>query len=115
MVRYDVFTSVLNGYHDAFNDIKYIAKVWLPWTDSLGVLDGSVRTYGEWTGVQAETGKQLNLKGYWYFGFDDTGSINAQGDFFDAGGMLDAVYSKNLTCVFWSFARKNGQGYSYYW
>jgi hypothetical protein len=29
--------------------------------------------------------------------------------------MLDAVYSKNLTCVFWSFARKNGQGYRYYW
>ncbi|MGK0448911.1 MAG: hypothetical protein ACJA2M_002712 [Polaribacter sp.] len=42
MVGYDVFTSVLKGYHDAFNDIKYIAQVWLPGTDSLGVLDGSV-------------------------------------------------------------------------
>lgn len=99
MIGYDVLTSLIKGYHDAFNDIKYTAKVWLPGTDSLGVLDGSVRTYGEWTGVQAETGKQLNLKGYWYFGFDNTGLINAKGDFFDAGGMLDAVYSKNLVHV----------------
>ena len=99
MIGYDVFTSLLKGYHDAFNDIKYTAKVWLPGTDSLGVLNGSVRTYGKWTGVQAVTGKQLNLNGYWYFDFDDAGLINAQGDFFDAGGMLDAVYSKNLVHV----------------
>jgi quinol monooxygenase YgiN len=99
MIGYDVYTSMLKGYHDAFNDIKYTAQVWLPGTDSLGVLDGSVRTYGKWTGVQAVTGKQLNLKGYWYFGFDDNGLINAQGDFFDAGGMLNAVYSKNLVHV----------------
>tara|TARA_B100000795_G_scaffold268843_2_gene256679 strand:+ start:1513 stop:2295 length:783 start_codon:yes stop_codon:yes gene_type:complete len=99
MIKYDIFTSMLKGYHDAFDNIKYTAKVWLPGTDSLGVLDGSVRTYGEWTGIQAKTGKQLNLKGYWYFGFDNKGLINAQGDFFDAGGMLDAVYSKNLVHV----------------
>ena len=99
IVGYEAYTSILKGYHDAFDDIKYTAELWLPGTDSLGVLNGSVRTYGKWTGVQAETGKQLNLKGYWYFGFDDTGLINTQGDFFDAGGMLDAVYSKNLVHV----------------
>jgi quinol monooxygenase YgiN len=98
-IGYEVFTSMLKGYHDAFDDIKYTPQVWLPGTDSLGVLNGSVRTYGKWTGVQTKTGKQLDLKGYWYFGFDDNGLINAQGDFFDAGGMLDAVYPKNLVVV----------------
>jgi quinol monooxygenase YgiN len=99
MIRYDIFTSMLKGYHNAFDNIKYTAKAWLPGTNSFGVLNGSVRTYGTWTGVQTKTGKQLNLKGYWYFGFDNKGLINAQGDFFDAGGMLDAVYSKNLVHV----------------
>lgn len=99
MMGYDEFSKMLKGYHDAFENIKYNARTWLPGTDSLGVFDGSVRTYGEWTGVQAQTGKQLNLKGYWYFDFDDNGLINAQGDFFDAGGMLDAVYPKNLVIV----------------
>mgnify|MGYP006094069587 CR=1 FL=1 len=99
MIGYDEFSAMLKGYHDAFDDIKYTPQVWLPGTDSLGVLNGSVRTYGTWTGIQSNTKKQLNLKGYWYFGFDNNGLINAQGDFFDAGGMLDAVYPKNLVIV----------------
>ena len=96
---YDEFTSMVKGYHDAFDDIQYNARVWLPGTDSLGVFDGSVRTYGEWTGIQTQTRKKLNLKGYWYFDFDENGLISAQGEFFDAGGMLDAVYPKNLVIV----------------
>lgn len=99
MMGYDEFSKMLKGYHDAFDNIKYTARTWLPGTDSLGVFDGSVRTYGEWTGMQVQTGKQLNLKGYWYFDFDDNGLLKAQGDFFDAGGMLDAVYPKNLVVV----------------
>ena len=90
---------MVKGYHDAFDDIQYNARVWIPGTDSLGVFDGSVRTYGEWTGIQTQTRKKLNLKGYWYFDFDENGLISAQGDFFDAGGMLDAVYPKNLVIV----------------
>ena len=31
--------------------------------------------------------------------FDDEGKIIAQGDFFDFGGMMDAVYPKNLVFV----------------
>ena len=94
MSNYEEFTSMVKGYQDAFDNIKYNARIWLPGTDSLGVFDGSVRTYGNWTGVHTVTGKELDLKGYWYFDFDDNGLISAQGDFFDAGGMLDAVYPK---------------------
>ena len=72
---------------------------WLTGTSEDGSLDGSVRTYGTWTGTNISTGKELNLKGYWYMNFDVEGKIIAQGDFFDFGGMVDAVYSKNLVII----------------
>lgn len=50
-VDYDQYVSMLKGYHAAFDDIKYTADIWLPGTDTLGNLDGSVRTYGSWSGV----------------------------------------------------------------
>lgn len=99
MVGYDQFVEMLKGYHDAFDNIKYTAQNWLPGTNEEGQLDGSVRTYGTWTGTNVLTGKELDLKGYWYMNFDDEGKIVAQGDFFDFGGMFDAVYPKNLVFI----------------
>ena len=90
------FMENVKGYHMAFDNLKYTAEVWLPGTDTLGSFDGSVRTYGVWTGTQTQTKKELNLKGYWYFNFDNDGKVLGQGDYFDFGGMLDAVYPKNL-------------------
>ena len=98
-VGYDQYVGMLKGYHAAFDNIKYTADNWLPGTGEDGALDGSVRTYGTWTGTNVSTGKELNLKGYWYMNFDDEGKIVAQGDFFDFGGMVDAVYPKNLVFV----------------
>ncbi len=96
---YDQYVAMLKGYHAAFDNIKYTANNWLPGTSPEGKLDGSVRTYGTWTGVNVATGKELNLKGYWYMNFDEEGKIIAQGDFFDFGGMIDAVYPKSLVIV----------------
>lgn len=107
MVGYDQFVEMLKGYHDAFDNIKYTAQNWLPGTNEEGQLDGSVRTYGTWTGTNVVTGKELDLKGYWYMNFDDQGKIVAQGDFFDFGGMFNAVYPKNL--VFIQVKVKNGK------
>ena len=107
MVGYDQFVEMLKGYHDAFDNIKYTAQNWLPGTNEEGQLDGSVRTYGTWTGTNVITGKELDLKGYWYMNFDDQGKIVAQGDFFDFGGMFNAVYPKNL--VFIQVKVKNGK------
>ena len=70
---YDQYVSMLKGYHAAFDDIKYTADIWLPGTDTLGNLDGSVRTYGSWSGVNVASGKVLDLNGYWYMNFDDNG------------------------------------------
>ena len=70
-VGYDQYVGMLKGYHAAFDNIKYTADNWLPGTGEDGSLDGSVRTYGTWTGTNVSTGKELNLKGYWYMNFDD--------------------------------------------
>jgi hypothetical protein len=103
----DQFMANVKGYHMAFDNLKYTPEVWLPGTDTLGQLDGSVRTYGVWTGTQVQTQKEVSLKGYWYFNFDKDGKIVGQGDYFDFGGMLDAVYPKNL--VFAAVQAKAGQ------
>jgi quinol monooxygenase YgiN len=97
---YDVYASMLKGYHDNYEDIKYNAQAWLPGVDTLSLKpDGSVRTYGTWTGKNSITGKQINLNGYWYFNFDADGKVIAQGDFFDYGGMMQAVGPKNPVIV----------------
>ena len=94
-VGYESYIQMLKGYQELFDNIKYTAEVWLPGTDRNGKLDGSVRTYGNWTAVHSITGKELDLNGYWYFNFDDKGLIVEQGDFFDVGGMINAVYDIN--------------------
>ena len=104
---FDQYKAMLEGYHNDFDDIKYNANVWLPGTDPEGILDGSVRTYGTWTGTNVATGKQLNLMGYWYFNFDAEGKVITQGDFFDYGGMYNAVYPK--TKVFATIEIKEGK------
>ena len=48
--------------------------------------DGSVRTYGTWTGNVAETGKEFALKSYHAMAFKD-GLLIQGGDYFDFGGI----------------------------
>ena len=105
---YEQYVTMLKGYQEGFDNIKYTAQNWLPGTNETGQLDGSVRTYGTWTGTNVVTGKELNLKGYWYMNFDDEGKVIAQGDFFDYGGMYNAVYPKAK--IFAKIAAKKGMG-----
>ena len=88
---YDQYVNMLKGYHAAFDDIKYTADIWLPGTDSLGNLDGSVRTYGTWTGTNTESGKSFEVYMYHYLTFNEEGKIINSGDFGDATGLIMAV------------------------
>ncbi len=100
LLGYDAYAAMLKGYHNNFEDVQYNAEVWLPGVDTVSLkADGSVRTYGTWTGKNSTTGKSINLKGYWYFNFDDDGKVIAQGDYFDYGGMMQAVGPKNPVLV----------------
>jgi hypothetical protein len=79
-------------YHLTFDEITYTPEVWLPGTDDNGKLDGSVRTYGTWNSKDSRTGKQTTpLRAYQFLNFNEEGKIIAQGDFFDATGLLTSI------------------------
>tara|TARA_B110000003_G_scaffold252109_1_gene266365 strand:- start:173 stop:670 length:498 start_codon:yes stop_codon:yes gene_type:complete len=80
--------EAMKMYQSMFDDILYTADNWLPGVNAeTGELDGSVRTYGTWTGVHAETGQAFNLTAYHTMDFKN-GKISAGGDYFDVGGFF---------------------------
>lgn len=80
--------EAMKMYQTMFDDILYTADNWLPGVnEETGELDGSVRTYGTWTGVSAETGQAFSLTAYHTMDFTD-GKISAGGDYFDVGGFF---------------------------
>ena len=94
------FKLLLQMYHAAFDDIVYTPEVWLPGTDDKGKLDGSVRSYGTWNSKNAKTGEQTTpLRSYHFFNFNEKGEIIAQGDFFDATGLMNNLGEKNALTV----------------
>lgn len=86
-VGHDEVAGMVRGYQTEFDELAFTEDTWLPGTNEMGQPDGSVRTYGTWTGVHTASGKPLALRSYHYFNFDDQGKIIEQGDFFDYGGM----------------------------
>ena len=86
------FKGMLQSYHSVLDEIVYTPEVWLPGTDDNGNLDGSVRTYGTWNSINTRTGEQTTpLRSYHFFNFNAQGEIIAQGDFFDASGLLGSI------------------------
>ena len=80
--------KALKMYQAMFDDILYTADNWLPGVNAeTGELDGSVRSYGKWTGVHAETGQPFSLTAYHTMDFTD-GKISTGGDYFDVGGFF---------------------------
>ncbi len=90
----DGFINDVKGYQDAFEDMKFNATYWLPGSDSLGNLNGSVRVYGEWTATHTPTQKDITLRSYHYWDFDENGLIIQAGDYFDATGMMMSLQSE---------------------
>ena len=89
---YDAYAAMLKGYQDTFEDIVYTPQAWLPGVDTLTLKpDGSVRTYGTWTGTNTELGKSFEIYMYHYFTFNEEGKIINSGDFGDATGLIMAV------------------------
>ena len=85
------FGEYLIGWQDAMEDVVYTATNYLPGVNAeTGILDGSVRSYGTWTGVHTETGKSWELSSYHTWDFKD-GQIVYGGDYFDAGGFLASL------------------------
>jgi len=85
------FGEYLKGWHDTMEDVVYTPANYLPGVlAETGLPDGSVRSYGKWTGIHSETGKSWELISYHTWDFKD-GLIISGGDYFDAGGLLASL------------------------
>ena len=85
------YADYSKSWQDTMEDVVYTATNYLPGVNSeTGILDGSVRSYGTWTGVHSETGKSWELSSYHTFDFKD-GLVVSGGDYFDAGGFIASL------------------------
>ena len=88
------FVEYLIAWQDTMEDVVYTPTNYLPGVNAeTGELDGSVRSYGTWTGVHSESGKSWELSSYHTWDFQDGLVING-GDYFDAGGFLASLSSE---------------------
>ena len=84
--------EAMKMYQTMFDDITYEARNWLPGVNAeTGKLDGSVRTYGSWSGTMTNSGKSFKGLWYHYLTFDENGKIINGGDFGDATGLIMSV------------------------
>ena len=91
--------EALSMYQTLFDNILYTPDNWLPVVlAETRELDGSVRTYGTWTGTPTETGKPFSLHSYHTLDFVD-GKISAGGDYFDLGGFFTSFQDKEEESV----------------
>ena len=92
----DEVKAAILGYQSEFDNMKFTANYWLPGVDTeTGKLDGSTRVYGTWVSTHVKTGKEAKLTTYHSFEFKD-GKIISGGDWFDLGGMMNALLPQSL-------------------
>ena len=89
LVDYDGVLAQAKFYMEGFKNITFENPIWLPGVnDTTLVNNGSVRVYGVWTATHTESQKDVNLRSYHYWDFDENGLILTAGDYFDATGMM---------------------------
>ena len=91
------FKAYLISWQDVMEETVYTPRNYLPGVlADTGLQDGSVRSYGKWTGVHSATGKKWELTAYHTWDFKD-GKIIAGGDYFDAGGLIASLQVEEVT------------------
>ena len=91
------FKAYLISWQDVMEETVYTPRNYLPGVlADTGLQDGSVRSYGKWTGVHSATGKKWELTAYHTWDFKD-GKIIAGGDYFDAGGLIASLQAEEVT------------------
>ena len=85
----------LQYYADNWNNIKMNNGNFLPGIDSsTHELDGSVRYYGYWDAVH-KSGTATHISFYGTYDFNKDNKVISGAEFFDVGGLMNAVAPKN--------------------
>ncbi len=86
--------QALTAYTTEWDSLKLVNPVFLPGIDSAThEFDGSVRYYGNWEGVH-KSGVKTSSSFYGTFEFDKDGKVVDGSDFFDVGGLMNAIKAK---------------------
>jgi hypothetical protein len=84
----------LKYYLDNWDNLKLNNSNFLPGIDqNTQELDGSVRYYGDWAGVH-KSGLATSIKFYGTYDFNKDNKIISGADYFDLGGLMNAVAPK---------------------
>ncbi|MEP6595355.1 MAG: hypothetical protein ABJA71_05380 [Ginsengibacter sp.] len=90
----DDWKNVLSMYIADWDSLKLKNPIFLPGIDSTThEFDGSVRYYGTWTGVH-KSGVRTAVNFYGTYEFNKEGKITNGTEFFDVGGLMNAVKGK---------------------
>ncbi len=90
----DDWKNALAMYMADWDSLKLRNPNFLPGIDSIThEFDGSVRYYGEWDGVH-KSGIRTAVSFYGSYEFNKEGKITSGSEYFDVGGLMNAVKSK---------------------
>ena len=76
-----------------WDNLKLNNATFLPGVDSTHEMDGSVRYYGNWDAVH-KSGVKTSVNFYGTYDFNSDNKIVSGSDFFDVGGVMNAVTPK---------------------
>ncbi|MBT8274017.1 MAG: nuclear transport factor 2 family protein [Bacteroidia bacterium] len=98
------FMAALKGYHDNYDNIKYVSGITLPNDTAGGVYAGNVypketansnantlRNYGTWSATHIESGKDIGVKWFGIAGFNDDGKIAMWTEYWDVHGLAAQI------------------------
>lgn len=83
--------KLLASYMADWDSLKLVNPNFLPGVDTAtSEFDGSVRYYGTWNGVH-KSGVHTSVNFYGSYDFNKDGKVTSASDFFDVGGLMNAV------------------------
>ncbi|MEP7107643.1 MAG: hypothetical protein ABI760_06660 [Ferruginibacter sp.] len=86
--------KALEAYMTNWDSLKLLNVNFLPGLDSsTHQFDGSVRYYGEWNGVH-KSGVKTKVNFYGSYEFNKENKVTYGNEFFDVGGLMNAVSGK---------------------
>ena len=86
--------KTLTAYITDWDSLKLVNPIFLPGIDSVShKFDGSVRYYGNWEGVH-KSGVKTSVNFYGTYEFNKDGKVVDGTEFFDVGGMMNAIQAK---------------------